>query len=49
MAFLDYSLFAYMPLLQKKKIVNPYLGSIRFTAQEKSEPDQSGSYGLLEL
>lgn len=49
MEFLDYSLFAYMPLLQKKKIMNPYLGSIRIIALGKSEPDQSGSFGLLEL
>lgn len=50
MAFLDYSLFAYMPLLpKKKKIMNPYLGSNRLIALGKFEPDQSGSFGLLEL
>lgn len=47
MAFLDYSLFAYMALLQKNH--ESLLGSIRFIARGKFEPDQSGSYGLLEL
>lgn len=45
-AFLDYSLFTCLPY---QKIMNPYLGSIRFIARGQSERDQSGSYGLLEL
>lgn len=41
--------FYLLPCLSYKVIMNPHLGSIRLIALGKFEPDQSGSYGQLNL